>query len=253
MEAKRVPFARGFPTDWPIRPGNQIQLDWRATTRNVIYLWMPENVGRRNGKLLAILREEASYRFERIGEDRWRHVFEKPGVLRLEGLIEPIEDGIAMSLTLTNLSAEKWEEVGAGVCVQFHAAPDFRDPERGRTFYLSGGKLRTLEHSAITTSGDGACRFYGAGRSPECPPADASFIGIASVDGRHVAATWWEGAQGAGGNCHPATLCIHSNPGFGDIAAGVSVTRRGRLYLMPGTPADALARFRRDCAAVSAG
>jgi len=252
MSEQHIPFARGFPTDWPIRPGNVLQLDWRAMTRNKIDLWIPEAVrSRSHGTLLMILHEEACYRFERIGNDSWRHTFEKPGVLRLEGITRPIVNGIEMSLTIANCSADAWQAVSAGVCVQFHAAPDFRDPERQRTFYIGGGTLRTLAQSRVSTSGDGVCLFYGAGSSPECPPADVSFIGIHSADGHYVAATWWEGAQGVGGNCHPATMCIHSNPGFGDIPAGAEVTRRGRLYLMPGTPEDAWQRYREDTLAGS--
>jgi len=246
-----VPFPRGFPSDWPVRPGNFIQLDWLAATRNHIHLWLPEGVSARgHGRLLMILREEADFRFERTGEDRWRHWFEKPGLLRLEGSVAPIEHGIEMGLALTNLSDEDWRDVTAGVCVQFHAAPDFYDPERRRTFYPSGGRLRTFEGPCSEGEG-GRARFFGSGRdaSSPHPPADAGLIGIHSKDGRHVAATWWEGARHVGGNAHPATLCIHSDPVFGDIPAGASVSRRGRLYLMPGTPEDARERFQRDAGA----
>ena len=242
-EDDRVPFRPGFPADYPIRPGNLIQLDWRATTRNVIQLWMPENMSSRSyGRLLMILHEDVDYRFDRTPEGWWRHSFEKPGVMRLTGVTRPIHDGVEMSLTIENLTDQDWEEVGAGVCVQFHSAPDFYDPERKRTFYVSGGELRTLE-GPYHVAGDGVCHFWGP---PKEAPADFSFVGIEAADGRHVLATWWEGARGIGGNCHQATLCIHSNPGFGNIPAGESRTRRGFLYMMPGGMADALARYRDD-------
>ena len=241
----RVPFRPGFPGDHRIRLANMIQFDWRATTRNIIHLWMPESVGSRSpGRLLTILREDVSFHYARTADGCLRQTYQKPGTLRLTGVTRPIRDGVEMSLTIENLTGEDWEGVGAGVCVRFHSAPDFYDPECRRTFYVSGGELRTLEGPPRAT-GEGACLFWGP---PKDAPADFSFVGIEAADGRHVVATWWEGAHGIGGNCHPTTLCIHSNPGFDIIPAGESCARRGFLYMMPGAMADALARYRDDSA-----
>ena len=65
-------------------------------------------------------------------------------------------------------------------------------------------------------------------------------------DGDYVVGLWWQGGQQVWGNAHRATLCIHSDPTFQDIVPGESQIREGRLYLMRGTPEDALERFKRD-------
>ena len=146
-----------------------------------------------------------------------------------------------MLLTFSNLTERDWAEVGAGVCVQMQGAPDFRDPDRSRTFYLTAEGLHSME-GPVHESGGGMCLFFGSGRDGR-PVATAPFICVEAVDGKHALGTWWEGAEGCGGNCHPSTQCIHSNPTFGTIRASESVTRRGMLYLMPGTARDAYERF----------
>jgi len=244
MSSENKPFKRGYPDDLPIRPANLIQLDWHASTRNMINIWMPESVSSSShGTLVMILREPVNYHFTRTGEDCWSYWFEKPGVLRLEGGLGAIEGGVAMALEVRNLSGQLWYDVSAGICVQLHAAPDFYDPNRERTFYLSGGRLRTMEGPCKETT---AGAFYGPRLFPDYPEADVGFMGIRSEDNRYVVASWWESASTVWGNAHRATLCIHTNPEYQDIAPGESKRRRGRLYLMAGTPEDALERFKAD-------
>lgn len=248
-KAKNVPFKPGFPEDYPIRPSNTLQLDWYASTRNMIDIWLPEGVGcAERGSLLMILHEEADFRFERQAKGSWRHEFEKPGLLRLVAVTRPIEDGIEMELAITNLSAEGWTDVSAGVCVQFHAAPDFLDPERRRTFYLVDGRLRPLSGPTFSDPYE-INRFFRTSKDPAdpaYPAADVGFIAVEAADGKHTAALWWEGSKVVGGNAHPATACIHADPQFGDIKAGATATCKGRLYLMPGTADQARKRFERE-------
>ena len=223
------PFKPGYAEDLPVRPGNLLQLDWEASTRNMINIWLPEALScAEQGLLLMILREEVDFRFEQTPEGHWRHSFAKPG-LNLEATLRPIAEGVEMELSITNAGPRDWVKVRAGICVQFHAAPDFLDPELERTFYLAGGKLRTP----------------GAPMSAWAP-ADTGFVGIHSRDARHTVALWWEDAKGVGGNQHPATACLHADPAFGNIPAGSTITRKGCIYLMPGDPADALERFKKD-------
>ena len=244
----RVPFVKGFPTDYPLRPCNQMQFDWWVVTRNILTIWMPEGIGAREpGRLLELLREDVSFVYDRTSEGWWRHGFTKPGVMRMEGVFEEIRDGVRLVLAIENLSDRDYRGVHATVCLRFPTAPDFYDLERERTFYVSGGQVRTFAEARLSGPENGACIFYGP--LPEYPP-DVSFIGIESKDGSHTAATWWQGAVGAGGNCHAATHCIHSNPGFGDIPSGRTVTREGRLYMMPGTREDAWARYQKDRAEI---
>lgn len=244
----RVPFVKGFPTDYPIRPSNQMQFDWWVATRNILTLWMPEGIAAREGRLLQLLREDVSFIYDRTPEGWWRHTFTKPGVMKMKGIFEEIQDGVRLILTIENMSENDYNGVHATVCLRFPTAPDFYDLERARTFYMNDGKLRFLHEAQLSGPENGACIFY---KPLKNHPPDASFIGIASKDGSHVCATWWQGAAGVSGNCHPATHCIHSNPGFGDIPPGKKVVREGRIYMMPGGPEDAWKRFMSDQAAIN--
>lgn len=238
-----LPFRPGFPGDFPIRPANLLQLDWRAVTRNMINIWLPEAVVSREGTHLFILQEDLCFNFLRRRDGGWEHRLTKPGVLSLTVTACGVEEGVGMSLALTNETADTWHEVHASVCVQFHAAPDFYDPERSRTFHLAGGELQAMQGPVRQAGGD-ACRFYGHPHLPEYARSDTGFAVIEAPDGSHAAAQWWEGASGAWGNAHPATLCVHTDPGFGTLPPGQTVVRRGMLALMRGNRHDALVRFR---------
>ncbi len=219
-----------------------MQLDWTAATRNVLNFWLPEGIFKDEKRefMFMLLREDVSCNYHRTDGDGVRYDFEKPG-LRLQGATRPIQDGVEMEMTIDNLSEEVWGKVMPGVCLQFHSAPDFYDPERHNTFYVSGGEIRFMD---TDTGGE---HFYGPRMLPELfPPADIPLIGIRSHDGEHTVAMYWEGGESVWGNAHRATLCVHADPIFGKISPGESVTRKGRIYLMPGTPEDALARYREE-------
>lgn len=236
------PYRPGFPGDLPLRPSNQLQLDWFATTRNMIHLWLPEAIRCDHGLLFFLLQSDICFQYKPVDGGGWQHMFRMPELLECAVTVHPVSEGIEMKLSLTNLSECRWCDVSAASCTQFHAAPDFYDPERRRTFYLSGGELQTLQ-GPVKSSGEGACLFYGHQHLEDYPAPDSGLVVIESGDSRFVAALWWEGATTAWGNAHPATLCIHADPEFGEIAPGKTVTRTGRLYLMRGNREDALARF----------
>jgi len=232
----RVPFAPGFPTDWPVRPANLLQLDWQAHTRNLINIWLPEGVHADGGRVLFILSEEVSFEFARPSADEWVLTFTKPGAVALRGACRNMQDGVALSLELTNLSDRVWENVRGGVCVQLAAAPDFVDLALERTFIVADGALAAAPQPAIRK---GPTHHY----HPLALPTE-NFIAVASRPAGYVVAQWWEGDPGGvGGNCHPSMACIHAPPAFGRLAPGESATRAGRLYMMPGSPQDAYERF----------
>ena len=235
----RVPFEPGFPSDWPVRPANFLQFDWLAHTRNLIHLWLPEGVSTAGGCPLFILSEEVSFHFARPSADEWVLSFAKPGVIALRGACRNIEDGLALSLEVSNLSDEVWKSVRGGVCVQLAAAPDFVDAALERTFVAVDGRLVPASQP---DSRDGLTHHY----QPRPAPTE-NFIAVASRPDGYVVAQWWEGVPcGVGGNCQPSIACIHAPPAMGDLPPGGGATRSGRLYLMPGSVQDAYERFLRE-------
>lgn len=238
MSERPVPFTAGFPMDWPIRPANFLQLDWLAHTRNFIHVWMPEAVTSGEFTPLFILREVASFHFSSPQKGLWVQTFEKPGTLFLQGRCRAIPEGVDLSLGLTNLSSQVWENVIADVCVQLVAAPDFVDFDVKRTFSISNGRLVP---AAQPVSGQNLTHEYKMSK-----PATENFIAVASRTEGYVVAQWWEGMPHVCGNCHPSIACIHADPSYGRIEPGQTVLRSGRLYLMHGTVDDARARYQKE-------
>ncbi len=225
-----IPFTPGFPGDWPIRPANFLQLDWLARTRNFIHIWLPEGVATDNGQVLFILQEVVNYDFTRPEPGVWVQSYEKAGVIALRGECRAIPDGVALALEVSNGSDQDWEHALAGICVQLAAAPDFADYALERTFSPCSGRLCPMRQPDTRA---GVTHFY---RPLE--PATAP---------GYVVAQWWEGPPASlGGNCHPSIACIQAQPALGTIAAGTTIRREGRLYLMPGTVEDAYQRYRRE-------
>ena len=68
---------------------------------------------------------------------------------------------------------------------------------------------------------------------------------VQSVDGTRTAAFGFERSHSIYSS--PGNRCFHADPFFGpDLQPGEQRKIRGRLYLMEGTPAEALERFRKD-------
>lgn len=234
-----IPFTPGFPGDWPVRPANFLQLDWLAHTRNFIHIWLPEGVATDTGQVLFILQEVVNYHFTRPEPGLWVQSYEKAGVIALRAECRAVPDGVALALEVSNRGERDWEQALAGICVQLAAAPDFADEALARTFAASSGRLvlmRQPEHRTQVT------HFY-----QPLEDATENFIAVASKTPGYVVAQWWEGPPASlGGNCHPSIACIHAQPTLGAVAAGDTVRREGRLYLMPGTVEDAYQRYRRE-------
>lgn len=232
--AQEGAFARGHPVDIPIRQSHLVELDWMADQRNIVRTWVPENVVCvRQGIIVMVIREDVDPRWHRSEDGALCSVLNLPGRCRIEAALRSIRDGVDLTLTLTNLGEAAWQDTWAAVCTQFVAAPDFADFGRERTFIWRRGEqvLCGKGHFTEAAGPDGA---------------DPGFMAALSRSGRYVAATGWDRVKSVGGNDQDSISCIHSNPSFGDVASGEAVTRRGRIYMMPGTPEDALARYRED-------
>ena len=184
------------------------------------------------------MNEDVDYHFATLSKGVWKNTFEKAGVIRIQGTCGEIRDGISMTLDLTNLSQHGYASVRANVCVQLAGAPDFTDVALERTFYAEDDQLKRFHAPAMDAQALTA--GYGSGQTVE------NFIVVASRDAGFTIAPWWQGAASAGGNRHPSFACIHAPPVFGVIEPGQTVSRQGRLYLMPGHPEDAFHRFLSD-------
>ena len=76
--------------------------------------------------------------------------------------------------------------------------------------------------------------------------AEAPLVIVQSSERRHVAALAFERAYSIYGD-PVGNKCFHADPYFGPLTtAGEERRLKGRLYVMRGTPQDALDRYRSD-------
>lgn len=177
---------------------------------------------------------------------------------RVRGEWELAGDVVEMRLRVTNLGAAPVEDLRGNVCLQLHQAPSFRPEAARRVFFFHDGE--PLEFSELAAR-DGylASRVAVRGPGPPRGPvgirgagplfsrsgvlADDGVIAVTTADGRWTLGTLWEDARAVFHNMLSGRQCIHSNPGFGDVAAGASVTRRGWMVLVEGGPREARRRL----------
>jgi hypothetical protein len=132
--------------------------------------------------------------------------------------------------------------------------PNFADPWRKNTFYLSAGGLAPLDSRAIhfnTRFRAAVERASDGGRfafSHKWPTSDdnavAGLIVRESEDGHWVTDIEWEEFLSVQG--HNPWSCMHAGVRVGALQPGESRTVRGRLYLFRGTREECADRFRRD-------
>jgi hypothetical protein len=173
-----------------------------------------------------------------------------PGSFTLRGEIIPIDDGVKLRIAVTNLSEQTLPESPAIVCIQCAAAPSFADPLLERYFYVSGGEIVYFQPPYEDV---GARLFSTIGHQVgpreqfwHNPEPDFPFIGMQSTDGRWVLGHSWKTSRAIWGNCHPAIACLHADPMIAAIAPGDTFGTFGVLYVMQGTPAECVNRFRQD-------
>lgn len=227
----------------PIRASHMVQLDVYTDTRNFIHIWLPENYGKAPHDCCTFDRTE-DRRFRMEG-DTLVTTLTEDGRFDIRGEVAPIEDGVALALSITNLSSESFPASMAGVCIQFAAAASFVDTELQRYFYVHDERITTIK-PPYEDYDNGHAWFWGtAPREPfqHNPAPDFGFVGLQSVDGKWVVGHGWKSARTICGNCHPSTSCMHADPFFDAISPGDTACARGVLYIMKGTPQTCLDRF----------
>ena len=260
------PFRTPAPWLAAFRGSHLIQLDFYDGNRNLINIWLPELWKEDSGQKGSTKSHEASVKaalssvLDRT-EDRRFYVedgrlittYEMKTRFKLRGEILPIENGVSMKLSLTNLSNNNINPSIASVCVQFAAAPSFADSLLDRYFYVSRGKIVFVKgpylNSPHPNSQENHVWFFGTSpdeRFVHNPQPDSNFIGLTSKDSNWVAGLNWNSSTRIWGNCHPSMSCIHSDPHFEQIAPLETAKSTGVLFLMEGQPEDCVARFKEE-------
>jgi hypothetical protein len=176
-------------------------------------------------------------------------------------------DGAELSLRVTNRTSYRWPET-AGIIPCWNPGqvpgtnpsmpkplnPNFSDPWRTKTFYLSESGLTPLDSRAIhfnvalRPAADAAAKAGRFAWSNKWPTSDenahAGLLLRESEDGRWVTGIAWEDFVSVQG--HNPWYCMHNCVRVGPLQPGESCTVRGRMYLFRGTKEECLARFERD-------
>ena len=162
--------------------------------------------------------------------------------------ITPASFGASLRLVFKNVGKETLHNLTGHVCLG-HRSPPFRDPEYQRSYIRREGDFLNLgetdrgsdpirthyrikDHQAIKIFDNTTNRFWGP-LSPEI--ADSGLILTRSTEGDYLAALWFDPAAELFHNCDDSNMCIHSDPTYGDLAPGASVTVEGRLILFQGS------------------
>lgn len=144
---------------------------------------------------------------------------------------------VEVAMTVTNVGDEPLEDISALVCMESKPAGAFPREGHGRTW--TAGPRGPVPLSAFPV--DARDPLFRELRAPRY-----GLTMLESIDGRHVMGSVFEGSTVAGGNGGRTHLCLHSRPRFGDLAPGLAVTRRGRLYIRQGSAAELQASYEAD-------
>ena len=224
-------------------------------------LWLPEIVEVGNvGELLVFDDPAHPIAWTAPGEETLSYEVEIPGSLGLAASMRADDSGFTLEMEVGNRTDGNWGQVHTVVCLQLTTATSFIDLTRERTYCVVDGSLTAM--ADLEMVGKGKPIFYFAvlpghqaplrHRDPyrerakwllSKPSPDHGFICTTSVDGSKTVWTGWEEVQYLQTNTMPSYACLHANPFFGDIAAGETVRRRGRVGIANGPAESALEEY----------
>jgi hypothetical protein len=167
------------------------------------------------------------------------------------------DDYVDIELAVRNDSSNTMDYVDWYFCVVGHESPSIGDPTLDRSFFFDGERLRTLAEVSGTGKGEEMFPVHGPqGADGFIPDLHAHhpqqsvhpmlpLVMVQTADGKHTSALGFERAHSIFSSI--GNRCYHADPFFGfDLKPGEERHIRGRLYMMEGSPTDAIGRFTKD-------
>ena len=263
----------------PARNDTGVYLEWSAYPNSDIYYRTPQQIQidvpedkqlapwmdlRRSAVFIDFEAARKAVRWQRGEQGAWKMIIEHPDVVRIEMTFEPGTDGVAVAMSLTNLSNKYWKGTYVNHCCRLLAAPDFFDKTGDRTVVCFADRPRrtTETHRFIPADKTAAGQYY---RLPErfmgvtngfhqvdgggvCP--QRVFNGLVvrlGNDNKSLLATCWENTHHIWcGTAHTRENCIHSDPYLGDLAPGQTAQQKGHVYLLQAALPDVIRRAAKD-------
>ena len=243
----------------------QVMLDLDPKGWDQAYLWLPEIVEVGDiGEFVPFCTDpDHPIVWIEEGQGILRYETEIPGSLALSVRIRSDDSGFALEMEVGNRTDGDWGVVHCCACMQLATAESFLDLTRERTYCTVDGELVAL--ADLEMVGKGKQTFYFAILPGHTPPLrhsdpnregakwlltksspDHGFICTTSIDRSKTVWMGWEDVQYLQTNTKPSYACIHANPFFGNIAAGQSVRRRGRVGIASGPAESALEEYLKE-------
>lgn len=202
--------------------------------------------------------------FERGQFSPGRHELERQvardgrsGTIRGEGLALELrvdDEGVALELEVTNTSDHDWPEVAALIACFNPGPPERRTEVMGHhraTFFLGDQGLASMPDRDMRFSAElgdelktlsPSLEFDFSERWPTSEhTAHAGLLLRESSNGGWTSGIAWDRFVGV--QAHNPWLCMHVAAQVGPLARGAKRTLRGRIYLFPGSPSEAFARY----------
>ncbi len=223
----------GFEGNRRLRPGNYVQLDILATTRNFINIWLPEYCSYKGLKKPFFLLSEGVniLRLDTTSTGGISLSSKAGNGLEFTGTAEEFQYGLYLTVKYHNISDKVLKDVTSSVCIQLTAAPDFRDPGVTRTYWYNDGKWdNNFKKNTVTQKGIVRCDFfrYDLNQGKSLP-----LIVVESPNSNYAIGLIFRNASKMGGNSHGSTTCIHSDGDTYDIEPGGFAAKEGLLIVHP--------------------
>ncbi|MFH1367490.1 MAG: hypothetical protein ABII64_00040 [Elusimicrobiota bacterium] len=185
--------------------------------------------------------------------------FYKQGIeLKFSSKVE--KNDILLEYTLKNMSNAVMNNPNIHVCLQTTRMNSFIPGQpytemlkriylwsKGRKFAMSETEFGLNEiHPALLAENEKPFNWGPSWWKYSSKTFDIPLLALESNDGKSVVALAFEDAVWASCNAGDERVCLHLFPYFGEIKPGESVTTKGKLYILKGTPETAYKLFYKD-------
>ena len=216
--------------------------------RDTFLLMLPECLFEKSGYFFWCAELSASAAWQAHGANEAIRTAATPGAAEYQTRLTCHPGMLTLSLSIRNLSQERWRQAGGVVCLRLWEAPTFADGELVRTYMRSAGDFVSLadtdrsygnpNFNAYLRSGVGPLAAWAeptALWTPRREVPDDGFVATVARDGSGVVAMFWEPFHDIGCNASEQFRCIHSNPMVGDLEPGETATCRGCICVLKGS------------------